>query len=241
MSHYNDDSAPAEQSRPHISNTLLWQYACESFMAGVFHSIGSRVSALSGIATMAAMGGELDGTLLSLLDDEVEHLTHIMEASRLLPRAPATLTGPCHVAAILPGLMRLVELDLDARRLEVEYDGPDEGMDVELDRTTVTHSLAVLLRCLIWRAERTGADKLSVSLTAHGDHVELRAALGDPAAEQPPESVGAEAPTMPPARVIEEGLESIVDTATAFGGSLELESGVLPSSFVYRLPKLSGA
>jgi len=229
----------------HISDTALWQRVCEAFMTGVFHAFGSRVSALSGIATMAGMGQDLDGELLSLLQDEVEHLTDILEASRSLPRASGVVEdeGPSQVTTILPRVIRLMELNLDARGLDLEYEGPEEGANTEVGTTVLTHSLATLLACLGWRAALDGTPTVSVSLSVDERTIRVAGVVTGGASEE----VGRlqpgrwETDAVPPGSVVAAGLAAIESTVVGHGGSLDLlgtaEIG-LPSEFSLNLPAL---
>jgi len=222
---------------PHVSDTRLWQHACESFVGGVFHAIGSRVSALSGIGALARMGQDLDGLLLSLLDDEIAHLTDTLDASRILPRAPTAREGPSQVASVLPRVLRLLELNLEARRLEFDYEGPEEGADVEMDGTTVVHSLASLLMCLGWSAAGGPETELRVRLLNAGEEVVVAAEVIASPADREPES--AEGPSSaPPEGVIAEGLAAIRAEAEAYGGSLDVDCESCPRRFELRLPSL---
>jgi len=210
-------------------------------MRGVFHAFGSRVSALSGIATMAGMGQELDGELLSLLQDEVEHFTDLLEASRSLPRASGDVEGPTQMATILPRVIRLMELNLDTRGLDLQYAGPEEGANTEMGATALTHSLATLLACLGWRATMEGASTLSMSLSTDDRKVRVVGAIAGSAAEdvQAPKPRSAEGPPAPGA--IAEGLGAIAAGVAAQKGSLELwgiDDTGLPERFSFNLPAL---
>jgi len=233
--------APGEEFA-HISNTVLWQCVCEISMRSVFHAIGSRVSALSGIATMAGMGEELDGTLLSLLEGEVELLTEILQASRALPRAPREGGGPCLVAELMPGVVQLLELSLETRGIDIDYDGPDSGGLVELGGTALTHSLATLLTCLSWRASSIGATTLRVRLRIEDASIEVTGSLEGAANPDHPselQSVVREHDT-PSAEVIERGMRAIAALASTCGGSLEALPPQLPERFRLHLPALRG-
>jgi len=223
---------------PHISDTLLWQRVCESFMTGILHAIGSRVSALSGIATMAGMGRELDGTLLSLLEEEVELLVDILQASRGLPRAPKEVTGPCKVAELMPGVLRLLELNLEARGIDIEYHGPDAGGLVELDSTTVIHSLATLLTCLSWRAADTGASKLRLGLRIDETSIEVTGSLEGGSASAADARPIAREHNAPSGELVQRGLDAIRSIAAAHGGRLKVAVDDLPDEFALRLPAL---
>lgn len=224
----------------HISDTLLWQCVCETFMTGVFHAIGSRVSALSGIATMASMGQELDGTLLSHLEDEVELLTDILQASRGLPRAPRGIGGPSQIADLIPRVIRLLELNLETRGVEIEYRGPDAGGLVELDGTTLTHALATLLTCLAWRAGTNGATRLQLELRIDGTSVEVRGALAGMADGLTDLDQLPRAHNIPAPEAIEIGLGAIRAIAATHGGTLRAPVHELPEEFSLELPALGG-
>lgn len=223
---------------PHVSDTRLWQHACEAFMGGVFHSIGSRVSALSGIGSMARMGQHLDGSLLALLEDEIEHLTDALEASRILPRVPADLVGPARLASLLPRALSLLELNLDARRLDFVYEGPDEGAAVEMDGTTAVHSLAALLMCLGWSAAIGPETVLAVRLATGDGDVTVRAEISAGEAAAGGAESGARENTAPPEDVIAEGIAAIRSGVEAWGGTLDIDSDVRPRRFELRMPRL---
>lgn len=197
-------------------------------MGGVFHSIGGRVSALSGVAKMAAMGEELDGELLSLLEDEVEHLADLLEASRVLPRRESE-TGVCRIAFEVPRIVALVERCHEARSLEIRYQGPDSGAHATIDRTMFTHGLSCLLLCLCWRAHELQATGIELSLDHSEGSVTLRgrvfgAGECDVHADQSP-------PNLPPPYVITAGLDCLRNDLSTVGGSLTTEGLGIPDRF----------
>lgn len=223
---------------PHVSDTLLWQHACEAFLGGVFHAIGSRVSALSGIGSMARMGQDLDGSLLALLEDEIEHLTDTLDACRILPRVPAALVGPAQLASALPRVLRMLELNLEARRLDFAYEGPDEGAAVEMDGTTAVHSLAALLMCLGWSAAHGPETRLRVVLESRGSEIAVDAEIGGEGGTGETTAAAEASGTAPPESVIADGVAAIRAEVEAHGGSLEVDSEVCPRRFSLRLPAL---
>ena len=186
---------------------------------------------------MLGMGRDVDATAISRLEDELEHLKDILEAGRVLPRRTVRAAGACQVAIVVPSILRLIESSLEEPRLDIAYEGPDDGVMVALDETTVSHSLAALLMCLVWRARFGEAVGITARLSTCGAMVEFHAGLlraqSRQEAAEPVHGRG-----IPPEWLIREGLESVAASAMRAGGALEWDDLVLPSSFRYRLPRL---
>lgn len=218
-----------------ISSTRLWQHACESYMGGAFHAIGARISALAGIAEMARMD-ELDGDLVGLLDDEIGHLTDVAEAVRILPRTTSGANEPTRLAAFLPPVLRLFELNLDARDLEIRYEGPEDGPLVEMDGTALAHALCILLLCLGWHATRSSRRAVTVRL-GEVDGVAAIEGRAEPSGTEP--VGGGVPPVEPDADVVDEGLGAIASAVAAVGGRLDIDGPSPISRFRLELPTLT--
>ena len=218
-----------------ISSTRLWQHVCESYMSGAFHAIGARISALAGIAQMARMD-DLDRDLVALLDDEIGHLTDVAEAVRVLPRATTGGDEPTRLASCVPPVLRLFEMSLDARDLEIRYEGPEEGLLVDMDATSLAHALSILILCLGWHACRSNLRAITVRLrvtdriAAVEGRVE-RAGTGPVGGEVLPDEADGD--------VVEEGLETIARAVAAAGGRLEIDGPSPLSRFRLELPALT--
>ncbi len=160
-----------------VSDTNAWQRIAEALMLGVFHDIGSRVSALAGIAKMGRMDVSFEETLLPLLESEVSKLSRTMELVTLLPRQLRSSAEPTIVqlVALVPDLLELHRHNPDLETIEYRYVARTAGAVVRVNHSTLCHSLLSVFSVLGWSALRDGYTAVDVEVVEEGDRIVVKA------------------------------------------------------------------
>src|SRR5690606_1194437 len=112
---------PGRLEHPAAHAVVQWQHVGESVLAGVCHTLNSRITALWGVAELLSADVTSE-SLMALLRAELQRLEQLARLLHWLPRRPGRGVEPISLADLLPELIELhrEHHGLDRIRVELE-------------------------------------------------------------------------------------------------------------------------
>ncbi|MFO7260955.1 MAG: hypothetical protein DIU52_007350 [bacterium] len=196
--------------------TAAWQRVGEGVLAGVCHTLNSRVTALWGLAELLTEGA--DESLLALFRAELERLERLARLLHWLPRRPGRGAERVSLADLLPELVELHREHRGFEGTEVALEGDPLTPPVVVDPAALGRAVLLLLSAAARLAPRGARITVGYGPAAGAAALTIRA----PGAELP---AGADAlPELDAARHLLNGASEIsVSHETGSAGAVQFE------------------
>jgi len=132
-----------------------WQRVGEGVLAGVCHTLNSRVTALWGVAELLSAEG-LNESLTALLRAELARLERLARLLHWLPRRPGRGAEAVSLADLLPDLIELHREHRGFEAAAVELEGDPLTPPVVVDPAALCRAVLLLLTAAARVAPRAG-------------------------------------------------------------------------------------
>lgn len=151
---------PGRLEHPAAHAAVQWQSVGESVLAGVCHTLNSRVTALWGVAELLSAEAASE-SLMTLLRAELQRLEQLARLLHWLPRRPGRGAEPISLAELLPELVELHREHHGLDRIRVELEGDPGTPAILVDPAALCRAVLLLLaaagRAVPERAGRVAA------------------------------------------------------------------------------------
>lgn len=127
-----------------VSAETEWQRVGDALLAGICHTLNSRVTALWGVAELLAMEAPA-GPVMGLFRGELQRLERLARLLHWLPRSPGRGPEPVSLGDLLPELVELHREHRGLERIEVELEGDPRTPPVRADLAALCRAVLLLL------------------------------------------------------------------------------------------------
>jgi len=127
-----------------VQNVVVWQEVTDALLAGITHELNGRVSAITGLLTVVAMGTAA-GEALALLVQEGERLDAAVALLRGYPRGTRRHEEAIDPRELLEGLVVLHRQREDVTELSFGVEVRPGTSAARAERTWLSRALLVLL------------------------------------------------------------------------------------------------
>ncbi len=135
---------PGRLDPPAAQADAQWQRVGEGVLAGVCHTLNSRVTALWGVAELLTAEGANE-SLTALLRAELERLERLARLLHWLPRRPGRGAEPVSLADLLPELIALYRESRGFEGADVDLEGDPLTPAVVVDPAGLCRAVLLLL------------------------------------------------------------------------------------------------
>ena len=177
-----------------------WQRVGEGVLAGICHTLNSRVTALWGIAELLSADGA-NTSLTALLRAELERLERLARLLQWVPRRPGRGVEPVSLADVLPELVELQREYRGFEGTEVELEGDPLTPAIVVDPAALGRAVLLLLTAAVRVAPRPGRVTAAYGPAGAAAALTIRV----PGAELPPDVADGALPEVEAARQILNG------------------------------------